>query len=487
MAEQTCEIPCAMEAGPATEQELHEWIVRNTGLSIPRQAVCPNHCAPFEYVRRAYFEPACDLVVWAPRGGGKTRLAALATLLDLLFKPSCAVRILGGSLQQSLRMWEHLWPDVQRLAQERICKPGRQGGAARAIRMVNGASAAVLTQSERAVRGLRVQKLRCDEVELFKPPIWEAAQLATRSGPAKIDGTQAVVRGCIEAISTYHMVGGLMGRIIDRARRTELPVLQWCVLEVLEKCPPQRLCEGCALWEECGGKAKSACEGFLSIDDAIAMKHRVSAETWDAEMRCKRPSTRGAVFPNFDPQIHVNAQAAAAESGGAPTDLAIDFGFHAPFVCLWITEQDDRIRVIDEYVQEQRVIAEHVEQIESRPWGKPRRICCDPAGAGRNDQTAESNIQFLRRHGYRVCAKHTRIVEGLEMIRAALRPAAGLPRLFIHPRCKRLIAAMQGYHYSTAEGGELPLKDGIHDHLIDALRYWFVNRAASAKVVQRTY
>jgi len=38
----------------------------------------------------------------------------------------------------------------------------------------------------------------------------------------------------------------------------------------------------------------------------------------------------------------------------------------------------------------------------------------------------------------------------------------------------KLIRALQHYRYPDA-GGELPLKDGEHDHLIDALRYHFVN------------
>ena len=67
-------------------------------------AVCTGHAAPFDYLIRAYFEPASDQVVHAPRGGGKTRLAAVATLLDLLHKPGLSVRILGGSLEQSLRL-----------------------------------------------------------------------------------------------------------------------------------------------------------------------------------------------------------------------------------------------------------------------------------------------------------------------------------------------------------------------------------------------
>ncbi|HMB95997.1 MAG TPA: hypothetical protein VKK61_08165, partial [Tepidisphaeraceae bacterium] len=145
-----------------------------------------------------------------------------------------------------------------------------------------------------------------------------------------------------------------------------------------------------------------------------------------------------------------------------------------------------RYFVLDEYVQPQRTIAEHVEQINSRKFGNVKRIACDPAGAGRNDQTAESNIQFLKRAGFTVHTKRSLIVEGLELIRAALRPAIGPSTLFIHPRCKRLITAMQHYRYPDG-GGELPIKDGTHDHLIDALRYFYVNRQSANDTPSRRY
>jgi hypothetical protein len=61
------------------------------------------------------------------------------------------------------------------------------------------------------------------------------------------------------------------------------------------------------------------------------------------------------------------------------------------------------------------------------------------------------------------------------MIRQSLKPAAGEPTLFIHPRCTNLISAMKSLRYPKT-GGELPLKDGEHDHVIDALRYFYVNR-----------
>ncbi len=451
-----------------TRGELVSWTRLFTGLRLPPHAVCAHHQSPLEYLWRAYREPCGDLVVWAPRGGGKTRLAAVATLLDLLHKPGCNVRILGGSLDQSLKMWEHLLPDLEMWATHLL----EQRRAARKIRLLNGSVVAVLTQSERAVRGLRVQKLRCDEVEMFEPRIWEAAQLVTRSLPS----AAGKIHGAIEAISTHHKVGGMMGRIIDRAAETGTPVIHWCLLDVLEKCPAGRDCGSCALWEECGGIAKIKCNGFMKIDDAIAMKQRVSRETWESEMLCTRPAVTGCVFPSFSVETHVKEQ--VEMSAGCALSLAIDFGFNSPFVCLWIRDDGQRCFVVDEYLQTQSTVAQNMEQVESRSWGRAQRICCDPAGAGRNDQTARSNIQLLRDRGYKVYRRHSLIQDGLELLRADLNPAIGPARLFIHPRCQRLIAALKQYRYPDG-GGEVPVKDGEHDHPIDALRYYYVNRKAS--------
>src|SRR5436190_15128946 len=96
-----------------------------------------------------------------------------------------------------------------------------------------------------------------------------------------------------------------MGRIVDQAEARGMRLLKWCLLEVLEKCPQHRECATCPLWDDCRGVAKEKCDGFFSIDDAIAMKKRVSAETWDAEMLCRRPSVSGCVFPSFNQEIHV--------------------------------------------------------------------------------------------------------------------------------------------------------------------------------------
>ncbi|HEY0008904.1 MAG TPA: hypothetical protein VGB55_09285 [Tepidisphaeraceae bacterium] len=470
------ELPCV------TPDQLHAWIVTHTGLRVPRQAVCPGHHAPFDYLCNSYFEPSADQIIWAPRGGGKTSLAAVATLLDLLHKPGCSVRILGGSLEQSLKMWDYLLPHLEEIARDELENPRAMS---RKLKLRTGSSAAVLTQSQKSVRGLRVQKLRCDEVELFDADVWEAAQLTTRTRTPSDENSGLMIRGTIEALSTLHRPVGLMHKIIEAAETNGTRLVRWCMLDVLERCPPERDCNTCGLWTECRGVAKTRCDGFFHIDDALAMKSRVSEDTWNNEMLCRRPSVRGCVFPMFDPDLHVIESPPFEIDGGCEWSLAMDFGFSAPLVCLWVVTRGEQVYVIDEHLLRQKTLDEHLKLISARPWPNVRRIACDPAGNGSNDQTAVSNIALLRRAGYQVRSKPSRIVDGVELIRAALRSAAGESRLRVHPRCKQLIQALRGYRYPENRQSELPDKDGQHDHAIDALRYFFVNQNHTALTARR--
>jgi hypothetical protein len=450
-----------------TPDQLWDWIQRHTGLRIPREPVCPGHQAPFDYLRHVYFEPGKDVVVWAPRGGGKTSLGAVATLLDLLHKPGCRARILGGSMEQAMKMWEHLAPKLAELAD------GAKERAQR-VELKDGGDVAVLTQSQRAVRGVRVQKLRCDEVEMFDPRVWTAAQLTTRSRTVQTSRGPVEVAGAVEAMSTYHEATGMMATLVDKARENNVPVIHWCLLEVLEHCPKDRVCDDCPLWNDCKGKAKDKPkgEGFVKIDDAIRMKRRVSLATWDAEMMCRNPKGERSVFQAFDPAKHVRPEA-PLRAGEDELCLGVDFGYANPFVCLWVRRDRDVTHVIDEYVQPQTVTPRHLKEIASRGHGQIAWVGCDPAGSAKSDQTAESNLDLFKKAGHKVRTRGSHIIEGLTMIRDALDPGAGGARLFIHPRCKRLIQAMTAYRNN--DKGELPVKDGVHDHLIDALRYFYVN------------
>jgi hypothetical protein len=468
---------------PKKKQDLKNYVKVFLGIDVPDKRICPQHHRPMDYLWHSFSadfaadaKPNADAIVWANRAGGKTELAAVATLLDCVFKPNCRVRILGGSGEQSGRMYEYLTGFLNNGFDEFLASPALKAKC----KFANGSSVEVLTQSATSVRGQHIHKLRCDEVELFDNDVFAAAKFTTHS-------TENLT-AAMELISTMHRPYGLMQRVVSDAGRFGTPVFKWCMFEVLEKCV-DRTCSQCPLWTDCGGRAKQA-DSYLKIDDCITAMRRSSRAGWEAEMLCKRPSLENVVFDEFDDNRNVRQ---VDYDPNLPLYRALDFGFVNPFVCLWIqVDGAGVVRVIDEYVRSRATIDIHVGEIKSRTPGGESRVAatfCDPAGAGVNDVTGTSVVRELRSVGLVTRFRRSGILEGIELIRRAIRAGDGASCLVISPTCQRLIEAMKCYHYPEpgCAAGELPLKDGLYDHPIDALRYFFVNHARPPKTTTRRY
>ncbi|HUU31378.1 MAG TPA: hypothetical protein VMY69_04685, partial [Phycisphaerae bacterium] len=461
------------------------------GLTVPRRAVCPGHAAPMAYLERAILKPGRDLVVWACRGGAKTELGSVAAHLDSILRPGCQTRILGGSLDQSEKMYESLMRKWDGLFSAMLAR----NPTARRTDLVNGSAIEVLTQSARSVRGQRVHRLKCDEVDEFSPEVWQAAQFVTQSGPGR-DG--AWIPAQMEVFSTMHRPFGPMATLVDRLTTLDTPtarsgpaLLVWCLWEVIERCGPEWSCSRCPLWSDCGGRAREA-EGYFPIEDALAQKSRASRAAWEAEMLCQRPRADSLVFAEFDPARHV---APVRYDPALPLYRAIDFGYANPFVCLWVQVKDCglkgkndhvddvdlsgvQLRVIGEYVERERPVSEHARKLAALDPGPVAATYADPAGWQRSDVTGTGPCQELARLGIRVRTPRAGILEGVEMVRRLLkeRPlgAVGGPTgLVIEPSCRWLVRAFQEYHWDRSgdeRRNERPAKDGA-DHPIDALRY----------------
>ena len=241
---------------PDTPQQLHHFVKVVLGLCVPICPIVEGNNAPFDYLRHTFFEGHQhghgDVIVWASRTGGKTLLGAVATLLDMLFKPGIQARILGGSLEQSSRMYQYFKELAERpmLGGIQLHPPTQ-----RQMRWINGSLASVMTQSHRSVRGAHVHKLRCDEMELFNPDIWQAAQMITQSDKCG----HVMVQGSVEALSTMHETYGMMSRLVHpQLAERQVRVLRWCALDVVERCEPSRSCQGCVLWKDCLGRVRKA-------------------------------------------------------------------------------------------------------------------------------------------------------------------------------------------------------------------------------------
>lgn len=468
---------------PGDRGELKRFVEKGLGLQVSGVRL--------DYLAQAFFEDGAyrgDVVVWANRGGGKTLLGAVATLLDLVFKPGIQVRILGGSLEQSARMYAHLLDLLERPLMQGVVEgvPTQ-----RRIRLKNGSVAEVLAQSNRSVRGTRVHKLRCDEVDEFKLDVWQAAQLTTRSGWCG----DVYVHGSIEALSTMHRPMGLMAGL---AEREDVRVFRWNYLDVMDVCEAERECEGCGLWRECQGSAKLANgkvekSGYVPVEELLRQRDRSSDDLWLAEMVCERPRVSDRVYPNFDLDRHVQVY----EGDLKATRLVggMDFGIRSPLMMVWgVVEEVNgssegkRLHIVAEHGQEGLTLEQHLAQIDAmageRGLGDVEWLGVDPAGHQRNAHSGMTDVQLLKRAGYRVRSKRSRIAAGIEMIRRRL--DRGL--LLIDPSCKQLIAGLLGYHFDGKRLGlEEPVKDGP-DHVCDAVRYLVVNLdSGGGEVVRRRY
>jgi hypothetical protein len=520
---------------PADAVELQKLCERVFKVHVPREAIVEGHDAPLAYLCHTFFEAkdksSADCVVWANRGGGKTFLGALASVLDMVFKEGIQIRILGGSLEQSQRMHEHV---AKLLETPALAEMVDGKVTSKRISLLNGSRVEVLAASQRSVRGTRVQKIRCDEVDLFDPEVWSAAQLATRS--MACDGPWgAKVRGSVEALSTMHRPYGLMWELVGARKLSGLgeqekaatltssrraiampgqrAVFRWGLLDVLEKCGPEHECEKCPLWGECRGKAKKIDPppgGHVSVSDASVMKSRVDGLTWSAEMLCQRPRRTDAVYPEFEPETHVVFEDAGGEIEEGRSYIAgMDFGFRAEAVVLLASvDAAGVVRVEREHAASGMRVQQHIEILES--WiehgsapGGIAWIGVDPAGRQKSDQTGESNVNLLKKAGFVVRARGSVIQDGLRNVRARLAPAAwaGLeawekvkkaggedgPRLLVHARCTRLIECLQRYHYPSDKPESMePVKDGF-DHACDALRYMMINIEGDGRAGSRTW
>jgi len=472
---------------PAKPKDLIRVVDNLFGVKVPDKPICPGHQAPLDYLLASFFRQE-DLLIWACRGGGKTYLAAIATLLNAIFHGPVEILVLGGSFDQSDRLADYI-RDIL------LSHPELLGGRAtrQRVPLWNGSEIRMLPQSEQAVRGRHVQKIRCDEVDLFDEQVWRAVQFSTRS--------QAETRGSIEVLSTLHRPGGLMQQLVSASRTagpqddTGAPqvgyrLMQWCLWEVIERCGPERQCGDCLLADDCRGAARRA-DGFFPIDDAISIKARSSRAAWEAEMLCLGVQRENLVFREFAASRHVRRVEYCADW---PLYRAIDFGYRSPLVCLWIqVTPAGCVHVIDEYVRTFLPVATHAQEILRRDprWGnKPAKVemtYVDPAGRQRESTSGRACTEILAAAGIPCAWRASSLGDGLELIRSALAPAAGEPALLVNPRCVRLIEAFGSYHYpppGAAGDPDVPVKDGP-DHAIDALRYFFVNRFRPGQATKR--
>jgi hypothetical protein len=178
-----------------------------------------DHSAPFDFIADVLTGRVLNYLAWANRGGSKSYLAGLTAWVLSSFFPRLETTILGGSLDQSEKVYkamEDIW--ILTALQDEYLKgdPTRRLSSWR-----NGSRVAVLTASTRSTRGPHPQHLIMDEIDEMPAEVYRAAL----SQPQSRHGIFAR----LGQYSTNHRSGGMMDEALEQARIHRTPIYRWCV------------------------------------------------------------------------------------------------------------------------------------------------------------------------------------------------------------------------------------------------------------------
>lgn len=482
------------ETRPATAEHLRQWVRAYTGVRVARRKVCRGHAPPLEWLSSLWLERPGEALVLGSRGSGKSFLAAVLTHLESRFNPRLGTRVLGGSKAQSAQILDALTLAVA---------DGRGPGGSdkdsldellkTEARYRNGSHVSILSATPRSVRGPHVPSLKLDEVDEIPTELREAAMgmcMATSACPR--------VRASVLMTSTWHRLGGPMSGLVERGRNRELPLWTTCTFDVLETCPESRSgpyvggadlyerCPACPLVAWChaerdlnGGHALAKlASGHYPVDSLAQKVRTVSRRAFEADYLCKGPKADGLWFKAFDRVRHVTE--AAEYDPKLPVELAVDSGVFTGAVAFQVRPGHDgslpSVTVFLDCLLEGVPAFDAAGRLLALLAGRDgtrRRVWTDPAGGARNPVGPTVLSEYFRGGLKTQPWPSGSVADSLAAVESLVDPAAGPPALTVHPRCKRLVEALENYRRAK-RGGQWQdhPEDPQHPHedLVDALR-----------------
>ena len=229
-------------------------------------------------------------------------------------------------------------------------------------------------------------------------------------------------------------------------------------------------------------------------DDEIELaKATMSTNDFNQEIMAEFVTQAGMVYHDFSDDNITNKTVPLISI--IDIGIGIDFGFAnaTAIVFMAYNSSTEQVYQFDEIYKERTPIETLSKDIEDKLIRYNIRkdsvkLYTDPAGNAAELSSGISPVDYLRKKGFRVYNKGTEIAPGLALVRRFVKSADDRRSLFIHTRCTETIRSMLGYTYAPNKANdkvikEEPLKDGIHDHACDAVRYYFVNRFDHGKYV----
>lgn len=233
----------------------------------------------------------------------------------------------------------------------------------------------------------------------------------------------------------------------------------------------------------------------MTEEELADIKANMSQTEFDQEIMAKFVTKAGRVYNDFDENNVVDDF--KPDKTKYDIHLGLDFGFAAPSaICFMAVDKisQDKVIQFDEIYINRTQFSDILSLIIGRldeyniSLEDLSTCYCDPAGEAYELSSGISPVDMMRQRGFKVKNKATKIAPGIAQVRAFIKNCSGDRRYLVAKKCKETIRSLQGYQYDISSNGtskEDALKDGLHDHMCDSVRYFFVNKFDTAKYVAK--
>ena len=210
--------------------------------------------------------------------------------------------------------------------------------------------------------------------------------------------------------------------------------------------------------------------GQVDAEEIEAAKRDLAPKTFKQEYLASFETTANRIYYGFDPQHNV-----AKYKGDQPPLLHVGLDLNvAKMVAPIAVKTQSGLFVIDEVVLENTNTDEMAEAIKERYPGTRFVVYPDPAGAARKSSAGgKTDHTILQQWGFTVKARkgHPPVKDRINVTNRLLCNAADERNMFIDPKCKTVIEALNKHQYKA--GTNIPEKDAVkgYDGTTDSLGY----------------
>ena len=217
-----------------------------------------------------------------------------------------------------------------------------------------------------------------------------------------------------------------------------------------------------------GWQFTTADGGRVATEEIHAARRDMGEREFRQEFLATFEALAGRVYSNFDRAESVT------DTEDIGSDLLVGMDFNVdPMSAVCCVKAGGQLHVMEEIEMGDSNTELMALELKDRYPKRNIVVYPDPSGRARKTSAPVGRTDFaiLGNEGFEVRAPRAAspVVDRINTVQAALKSADGTRRLFVNPRCRQLIKALDGLTY--VEGTHQPDKSGGLDHITDALGY----------------